>query len=346
MRFDGGLKIKFLGWSILIIGLFIFLPNKALAGTCWGDYPKAGTPIPGFPTASDFTLPGNCVADPAKDCSEKGYVVGPKGMFGCAPAETCCLVPAKTLSCFNDYVGSDRTSFQSVSCVKSDAQCAAPNKKLGDGHGCSDANGGTVCCAILSSSGKSGGASSGGTVPKTGSTAKWSLGVQGGMQLVPCTETGNCTIDDLVNQGVNFAKWIMGLAGALFLLVFVYGGAMYTVSFGRSDYITKGKNAMTRGAFGIILVMGAWTVVSYVSTSLGYKPVGLGGTAAQTDQTALCANTDSSFMGCVPQADKCLTWCKQVYGASTSGDVDVSKNCSDGPANSCSKGQKCCVLTR
>ena len=346
MRFDGGLKNGGLILSFLIISLFIFLPSKvfAVGEPCWKDYPTGGTPIAGFPKAADFTLPGIC--GPAAACSASGKVVGPTG-FGCGGTDICCLVPAKSLgACYNDYVGDDRTSFQSTSCVKSDAQCASPNKKLGDGHGCSDANGGTICCAIIDKN-KAAGYPTGGALPQTGSTAEWKYNNKEGtgLQLVECTKDGNCTIDDLVQQGVNFAKWVMGLAGALFLLVFVYGGAMYAVSFGRSDYITKGKNAMTRGAFGIILVMGAWTIVSYVSTSLGYKGVSLGGTT-QTDQTATCANDANSFRGCVTESAKCVDWCKQVYGASTSGDVDVSKNCADGPANSCPKSQKCCVLNR
>lgn len=342
MQSDRGLKIGNFFWLILIIGLFVFLPLNVHAASleCWDKYPNGGTPIPGF-KAGDFQS-STCVA--SKDvCASQGNVS--VDGFGCTgAAAVCCLKPAQTLSCYNDYVGDDRASFQSTSCVKSDAQCASPNKKLGDGHGCSDGNGGSVCCAIIKT-GAAGGSSSSGSLPKTGSTAKWQLNnpENTGMQLVPCTETGDCSIDDLVNQGVNFSKWVMGLAGALFLLVFVYGGAMYAVSFGRSDYVTKGKNAMTRGVFGIILVMGAWTVVSYVSTSLGYKPVSL---SPQTDQTASCANTENSFQGCVPQAAKCMDWCKQVYGASTMSGVDVSKSCVDGPADSCNKGEKCCILNR
>ncbi|MDD5726668.1 MAG: pilin [Patescibacteria group bacterium] len=271
MWFTRTLKKTDLCWLILIIGLFVFLPSKVFAAgePCWKDYPTGGTAIAGFPTAADFTLPGTC--KPADQCSPN--IKGPGG-FGCKDPEICCLIPAKPLGCFNDYVGADRTSFQSASCLEPTA-CTSGNKPIAPAgqNGCT---GTKVCCAIIKA-GTSAAKGTGGTVPQTGSTAAWVSSVPGGLVLVPCTQSGNCTIDDLVNQGINFAKWIMGLAGALFLLVFVYGGAMYVASFGKSDYVTKGKKALTRGAIGIVLVMGAWTIVSYVATSLGYAGVGVGG---------------------------------------------------------------------
>lgn len=355
MWFTRTLKKTDLCWLILIIGLFVFLPGKAFAGgvdtPCWTDYPTGGTPIPGFPSKSDIKN-GLCkkdVPDFEAECFGKPGAAGvdSKGFFGCDPGLRCCLYPSTNWICANNFGGALRTTIDHTACVKTDALCVSPNSKIADGAGCTDDNGGPVCCAIVKgSTAAAGSKAAGAAIPQTGSTAEWQYNNKEGtgLQLMTCTKDGNCTIDDIVNQGVNFAKWIMGLAGALFLLVFVYGGAMYAVSFGRSDYVTKGKNAMTRGVFGIILVMGAWTVVSYVSTSLGYKPVGLGTPA--TDQTALCANDETSFKGCVAQTDKCLDWCKQVYGASTGPGIDVSANCKDGPAKSCTGTQKCCVLNR
>ncbi|MDD5438553.1 MAG: pilin [Patescibacteria group bacterium] len=308
MRFNGGLKNGSLIWSFLIVGFFVFLPMTAHAAlNCWDKYPTGGTPIPGFPKATDFQ---SSACSATKDaCTSQGSVA--IDGFGCVAPQACCLKPAKSLgACYNDYVGDDRTIFQSTSCVKSDAQCASPNKKLGDGHGCSDANGGTVCCAIIKSSNSKSG-STAGSIPQTGSTAAWKYQnpEKTGLLLVDCTKDGNCTIDDIVQQGVNFAKWVMGLAGALFLLVFVYGGAMYAVSFGRSDYITKGKNALVRGAFGVILVMGAWTIVSYVATSLGYTGMAPTGTNTGTDD-ACAKKAGYSCMMVTPEQEKSQYLCE------------------------------------
>lgn len=357
MRFTRTLKKTDLGWLILIIGLFIFLPLKVLAGPvdspCWSDYPTGGTPIPGFPNKSDIKN-GLCKADfPAfaAECFNKPGAAGVDsvGFFGCDPGLRCCLYPSTSWKCANNYGGALRPTIDHTDCFKTDAQCVKPNSKITDGAGCNDTNGGPVCCAIIKGSTAAtaaGSKAAGAVIPQTGSTAEWQLNNPKGtgLQLMPCTKDGNCTIDDIVNQGVNFAKWIMGLAGALFLLVFVYGGAMYAVSFGRSDYVTKGKNAMTRGVFGIILVMGAWTVVSYVSISLGYKPVSIGTPA--TDQTVLCANDATAMKGCVTQSAKCLDWCNQVFIETSLSSKEVAGKCSDGPANACKTGEKCCILNR
>ncbi|MFA6161576.1 MAG: pilin [Patescibacteria group bacterium] len=303
-----GFAIKFFALAVLIFGGFLSMSHVALATgePCWQDYPAKGTPIAGFPNATDFTLPGKC--QDASGCALAGFVVGPSG-FGCGGSDICCLTPAKTLGCYNDYVGADRTTFTSASCVKNDAACSSPNKKLGNGHGCSAGVGGDVCCAIVGATGAAktdaNGYPVGAAIPDAGSTAQWKFNNDSGtgIQLVACTEDGNCSVDDIVNQGINFAKWVMGLAGALFLLVFVYGGAMYVISFGKSDYVTKGKNALIRGSIGIVLVMSAWTIVSYVAASLGYVPVGTGSTA---DADAACAkqHTGYSCMNVSPEQEK------------------------------------------
>ncbi|MFA6161131.1 MAG: pilin [Patescibacteria group bacterium] len=367
MWFTRTLKKTDLGWLILIIGLFVFLPFKVLAGPvdspCWPDYPTGGAPVPGFPKATDFALPGKCKSEPAfdADCINKAGASGvdAKGGFGCDPGLKCCLYPATNWICANNYVGDGRINITQTSCVKTDAQCASPNFKMASGAGCTDKNGGPVCCAIIKGgTAAAGSKAAGAAIPQTGSTAKWLLNnPEGtGLQLVPCTETGDCTVDNIVQQGVNFAKWVMGLAGALFLLVFVYGGAMYVVSFGRSDYVTKGKNAMTRGVFGIILVMGAWTVVSYVSISLGYKPVGTGGTAAPTaggsPAVATACSSDATYeRSCQvgsptpgQTATVCTDFCKGLFQQSGLPDTEKSKHgCKFTYDLTCSSGQVCCT---
>ncbi len=112
---------------------------------------------------------------------------------------------------------------------------------------------------------------------------------QGGIEMQACESTGDCSIDAIVQKGVSFARFIMGLAGALFLLVLVYGGAMYVLSFGKSSWVDKGKKAMTQAVIGIILVMGAYTIVFYVADSLGYKvPNTSGGSGAQGGPKGVC----------------------------------------------------------
>ncbi len=111
-------------------------------------------------------------------------------------------------------------------------------------------------------------------VPQTGSTAEWNYGGNsGGLKLVTCTKSGDCTIQDMVQQGIYFADFLIGLSGALFLIAFIWGGTMYLLSFGRDSWVTKGRDAMVKSAIGIVFIMLAWTIVTYVASSLGYTKI-------------------------------------------------------------------------
>lgn len=109
-----------------------------------------------------------------------------------------------------------------------------------------------------------------------------------GLAQLPCESSGDCSVDSIVQKGVNFAIFIMGLSGALFLLVFVYGGAMYVLSFGKSSWVDKGKKAMIQACIGIVLVMGAWTVVYYVSSSIGYKAPAISSSTEKGGTKGVC----------------------------------------------------------
>ncbi|MFZ6015549.1 MAG: pilin [Patescibacteria group bacterium] len=174
------------------------------------------------------------------------------------------------------------------------------------------------CC--YKKTGSSGAATSTGSGSPTisGSTAPWSYGSGSGLKLVQCTRTGDCTIQDIVQQAINFAGFIMGLSGALFLIAFVWGGAMYTLSFGREAYVTKGRDAMVKSAIGIVFIMAAWTIVWYVAQSLGYSggSAPSGSTGSPTAQTKVCGQGDapaSDGWTCVDEKDgkDCKTgYCK------------------------------------
>lgn len=88
--------------------------------------------------------------------------------------------------------------------------------------------------------------------------------ISGAIKLPACIATGDCTLNDIVQTGVNFAGFLLGLSGALFFIIFIYGGGLYLVSFGRKDYVDKGKKIIRGAALGIVLVMGAWTIVTYL----------------------------------------------------------------------------------
>ncbi len=86
-----------------------------------------------------------------------------------------------------------------------------------------------------------------------------------------CMSDGNCKLDDIVLTGVAFANLLTEISAALFFATFVYGGAMYLMSFGKQDRVKKGTDAMKGAAIGMLIVMGAWTIVRYVATAFAVK---------------------------------------------------------------------------
>lgn len=84
-----------------------------------------------------------------------------------------------------------------------------------------------------------------------------------------CLENGNCSLSDIVTTGVNFARFLMGLSGALFFAIFIYGGARYLTSFGNSSSVEKGKSAIKGATIGMIFVLCSWLIVQTLVKGLG-----------------------------------------------------------------------------
>jgi hypothetical protein len=83
-----------------------------------------------------------------------------------------------------------------------------------------------------------------------------------------CMSAGNCSLDDIVKTAAAFGNMLMEISAALFFATFVYGGARYLLSFGKSDWVQKGTQAMKGGAIGMLIVMSAWTIVRFVAGTL------------------------------------------------------------------------------
>ena len=126
---------------------------------------------------------------------------------------------------------------------------------------------GEKCCVPNAPATSSGAAGIAGAAP--GTTAACPAEAPGlHLHLPCCITTGICTLDDIVDTGGYFANFITGLSAAFFFAAFVYGGAMYLISFGESKRIEAGKKAMTGAAYGMAIVLFAWTLVNYLANSL------------------------------------------------------------------------------
>lgn len=62
---------------------------------------------------------------------------------------------------------------------------------------------------------------------------------------------------------------VMGVVGVIAVGVIIYGGVTYTISTGDSAKTTKAKNIILYGVIGLVVALLAYTLVTFVSKSLG-----------------------------------------------------------------------------
>lgn len=91
-----------------------------------------------------------------------------------------------------------------------------------------------------------------------------------------------CLLEDELSQecrdiniflvfGINIARYVFGIVGALALLMFIYGGFTLILSRGSSEKVKKGGEIMIAAVIGLVIVFGAYLLVSYFSSVLGVR---------------------------------------------------------------------------
>lgn len=203
--------------------------------------------------------------------------------------DVCCITPGGMKS--------------EAACSGNGGSCMAKCGPNDDNIGTVDCAIGKTCCKTKTQAPKSGGSSGGGATPP--------------LQIVPadvynrCFKgTDLCTPDDIVKTGVGFANFLMGLSGALFLIIFIYGGALYLLSFGNKEWVGKGQKAIKGAVIGLIIVLGAWTIVSQVVKAV-MGTTGGGGAGGGGAPGAACTALGQGYT------------CQTLTGA-TAAEVDAS----------------------
>ncbi len=147
-----------------------------------------------------------------------------------------------------------------------------------------------------------------------------------------CSGSG-CTLNTFVELGVNVANYILGIVGALTLLMFIYGGFMWILSGGSSDKVQKGKDIIIGSVVGLVIVFSSYLIISFVSNNLlgaqgEYKFTG----KAPEDKTSTTNNTANT---CTQKGGTCKYTCPS--GEKT---VDDGGYC----AKQSQESQVCCEL--
>lgn len=91
-----------------------------------------------------------------------------------------------------------------------------------------------------------------------------------GFSVVPgCARGSNVpTLDCVLTTLGSIAQLILGVAGGLTLLMFVYGGFLLLTSAGEEGKVTKGRDVLKAALIGLAIILLAGYLVSYGLTSL------------------------------------------------------------------------------
>lgn len=135
--------------------------------------------------------------------------------------------------------------------------------------------------------------------------------------LPSCIADGKCSLDQIVSAGANFANFLIGISGSVFLAIFVYGGFMYLTA-GSSERVGKAKKMILQSVFAMVLILGAYVFISFIQSSI------VGG-ATGAKGPAKCGKTeDTKNFAC--------TFLKAPVGDKKAMDAEVQER-------SCKRGQ-------
>lgn len=73
---------------------------------------------------------------------------------------------------------------------------------------------------------------------------------------------------DIRNVIGRIIQAILGVTGAVALLMFVYGGFLWLISGGENEKVKKGKATITWAVLGLAVIIGAYMLVSTIISAL------------------------------------------------------------------------------
>ncbi|MFZ2681691.1 MAG: pilin [Patescibacteria group bacterium] len=83
-----------------------------------------------------------------------------------------------------------------------------------------------------------------------------------------CKLAGQCTLNQILQVFVNVTILILGVSGSLVLLMFVYGGFLWTTSLGQPDRIEKGKETVINATIGFVIIIMSYSLINFLISAL------------------------------------------------------------------------------
>jgi hypothetical protein len=73
------------------------------------------------------------------------------------------------------------------------------------------------------------------------------------------------TVPELINRAIIA---ILGIVGALALLMFVWGGLLWMTSGGNSDQVKKGRETLVWASIGLLIIFASYSLVNTIFRAL------------------------------------------------------------------------------
>lgn len=79
------------------------------------------------------------------------------------------------------------------------------------------------------------------------------------------TGLGAKTVPEIIGSVVGYA---LSFIGVLFMIMMIYGGISWMTSFGNTEKVNKAKELITSAVIGLIIVIAAYAITSFVVDKL------------------------------------------------------------------------------
>lgn len=76
------------------------------------------------------------------------------------------------------------------------------------------------------------------------------------------------TLQEYIGIGI---QAVLGVAGAVFFAVLVYGGILWMISNGEEKKIKEATRMITYSVAGLIIILGGFAIVNFVTTNIAQK---------------------------------------------------------------------------
>jgi len=137
-------------------------------------------------------------------------------------------------------------------------------------------------------------------------------------------------------------KALLGVVGAVAVLMIVYGGMMILTAAGSPEKVKKGKDVLTWAIIGAIVVLSSYIMVDYVITAIitggsgGSPGGGNGGNGGGTEVCNTCADAKGQCAKCetyLEEGKECTKAALEAYLTGyTCSEIDAFSDCQGGAA--------------